>query len=404
MKSCIKLTNPSGQSVTLDEGSAEEMGYMLHWYEAHRDFFNGTFAIETEEDNDMTADIIITDNHEITLIEEDNHMNETTTTTPAFFEGIIPTFIGNGLNSDPLNSYELVTAMTGEVEGRLEAFKSDFSHDLFRVAELTDETSPRGSVAWWMVRRLGTYFMHNLNPADNLEELEDLRGRYEERAVYRITRINGGFTLEKFEDTFKETPEPEEQSVMIIEYAGRYLVKTPRGYQHYVVCSNWDETKPEGERWSNGHYFYDKENALRYLLGIGKISPSRLEEIATHALTALTDDIDSEEAWDYLKERLEDLDLEDDELEFFGYEKPRRYRVVNVEVTRTMVYNVQVVIEEDDPDYRAGEELDNADLEDLSPDSDDWEYDYLDDAYNNLSEDKVDELRNDGVIDLVNYI
>lgn len=306
-------------------------------------------------------DIIITNNHEITLYEEDNHMTETTTATtttatreafdiyatPACFEGVAPVLIGNGTSSDPLTSYEIVTAMTGEVEGRLEAFKSDFSHDLFRLAELEDSTSSRGAVAWWMVRKLGTYFMHNPNPAGNIEELEDLRTRYEERAVYRITKVHGGYLLERFEDTFKPATEPEPVSVLICQYGDRYLVKRPKGCEPWVVCSNWRPEAPEGEKWDLGHYFYNQAKALRYLLGIGDISPARLEEIATKALEFIVENEDEGDRWECIKDALEDLDLDDDELEFFGFEKPKRYKVLEVEFTRTSTTSLKVVVPED---------------------------------------------------------
>lgn len=33
----------------------------------------------------------------------------------------------------------------------------------------------------------------------------------------------------------------------------------------YVVCSNYDDTRPEGSKWDWGHYFSTMENALKYI-------------------------------------------------------------------------------------------------------------------------------------------
>lgn len=42
-------------------------------------------------------------------------------------------------------------------------------------------------------------------------------------------------------------------------------IKEDGTIHEYVVCSNYDNTKPEGSKWDWGHYFCTMENALKYI-------------------------------------------------------------------------------------------------------------------------------------------
>ena len=42
-------------------------------------------------------------------------------------------------------------------------------------------------------------------------------------------------------------------------------IKDDGTIHEYVVCSNYDDTKPEGSKWDWGHYFCTMEGALKYI-------------------------------------------------------------------------------------------------------------------------------------------
>ena len=34
----------------------------------------------------------------------------------------------------------------------------------------------------------------------------------------------------------------------------------------YIVCSNYNDTQPEGSKWDWGHYFKELKDALKYIV------------------------------------------------------------------------------------------------------------------------------------------
>lgn len=51
----------------------------------------------------------------------------------------------------------------------------------------------------------------------------------------------------------------------ILKLNERYsLVETDGKYTPYVVCSCYDDTKPEGSKWNQGQYFCTLEGAIKY--------------------------------------------------------------------------------------------------------------------------------------------
>lgn len=90
----------------------------------------------------------------------------------------------------------------------------------------------------------------------------------------------------------------EGKTLILIEKAGRY---------EYVICRNFD---PETESWASGEYYYDLESLAKGILYYTQpVNYDRMSEIATVALHGLVDN-------DCLDE-LDDIDLEEDEKEYF---------------------------------------------------------------------------------------
>lgn len=116
-----------------------------------------------------------------------------------------------------------------------------------------------------------------------------------------------------------KTIQTENGTHTIIDQKGCYTLlakyKKDGSFSEYVVCKYYDE---ESGTWSNGHYFWNKlEAALEYIriqTDPNYISRARLEEIATIGLHAMLDD-------DIYGIYESDLDLEPNELEFFGIKK-----------------------------------------------------------------------------------
>lgn len=57
---------------------------------------------------------------------------------------------------------------------------------------------------------------------------------------------------------------------MIIEDVSKhneyYIVRIFKGnHNEWVVCKDFDDTKPEGSKWTRGHYCYSEEDALNYV-------------------------------------------------------------------------------------------------------------------------------------------
>ena len=85
----------------------------------------------------------------------------------------------------------------------------------------------------------------------------------------------------------------------------------------FVVASGYDPTQPEGSQWEHGTYLNtvrDLANVITYTdmpIGYG-----RLVEIASKAIDGLRDN-DEDEALEYCQD---EIDMDEDELEFFGFE------------------------------------------------------------------------------------
>lgn len=120
----------------------------------------------------------------------------------------------------------------------------------------------------------------------------------------------------------------------------------------YAVWASFN-TSMDGGSMNHGHCELSFENALTVFNGeeIKPISWERMSELATKFKDGLELD-DNEEALKYFTEECE---MTDKELEYFGIEKPKKYKRVKVEVN----FDFEIVLpEEADEDYYAGSVLD----------------------------------------------
>lgn len=92
----------------------------------------------------------------------------------------------------------------------------------------------------------------------------------------------------------------------------------------------WTSFNTSTQSMNYGHYDMSLQNALDLFNGKEKkeISYERLSELATKFKDGLEQD-DYEEALKYFTEECE---MTDEELEYFGIEKPKKYKTVSVEV------------------------------------------------------------------------
>ena len=120
----------------------------------------------------------------------------------------------------------------------------------------------------------------------------------------------------------------------------------------------WTCFNTETQSMNYGHYDMNLQSALDLFNGkdYGKvISYDRLSELATMFKDGLEQG-DKEEALKYF---IEECDMTDEELDYFGIEKPKKYKRVNVEVN----FNFEMVIPEDvDEDYFATNGLNLGDI------------------------------------------
>lgn len=155
---------------------------------------------------------------------------------------------------------------------------------------------------------------------------------------------------------------PTTRTYEIAKFASRSVVayEVDGKLTKYVVCSDYDASKPVGDQWVTGHYYElwsygnDASMTLRRamfdLYGIpysSDMTPSRMCELMTLFKDALVSedreeyDVTTSEGYDSFKS---DFELDDDEMSYLGIEPPRRYEVVEVEFSVTRTYKVNVVM------------------------------------------------------------
>ncbi len=135
--------------------------------------------------------------------------------------------------------------------------------------------------------------------------------------------------------------------VVIARYIGEYDCKKGT----YAVWTSFN-TSMDGGNMNHGHYGLSFENALEVFNGeeVKPISWNRLSELATKFKDGLEQD-DKEEALKYFTEECE---MTDEELKYFGIEKPKKYKRVKVEVN----FDFEMILpEEADEDYYASNVL-----------------------------------------------
>ncbi len=99
---------------------------------------------------------------------------------------------------------------------------------------------------------------------------------------------------------------------------GATVVITDNKIQPFVVARDYDPSASENEQWSSGTYFASLiELALYVTYTEMPIGYQRMSEIASKAIDGLRED-DEENAFNYLVED-SDLDMTDEELEYFGF-------------------------------------------------------------------------------------
>lgn len=169
----------------------------------------------------------------------------------------------------------------------------------------------------------------------------------------------------------------------------------------YVVCSDFDNAKAYGDKWSFGEYFnvepslglYEQEqlrSAILYLYDIKepKIPYKRVMEFAQAYFKNM--DIDSEMA-DFLKDGLL---ITEDEAETFGIKEklfPMKYKVVKLTLTRTQDVTIKVIMPNDEDDCYAENYIERYDYLEDDPkiESYDWDVEDYSVEYDELFEEDV---------------
>lgn len=152
---------------------------------------------------------------------------------------------------------------------------------------------------------------------------------------------------------FRRKNETEDYLYVVI---ARYIGECEWKKGTYAVWTSFN-TSMDGGNMNYGHYELSFEDALTVFNGeeIKPISWDRMSELATKFKDGLNLD-DKEEALKYFTEECE---MTDKELEYFGIEKPIKYKRVNVEVN----FNFEMVIPEDvDEEYFAENGLNLGDI------------------------------------------
>lgn len=94
------------------------------------------------------------------------------------------------------------------------------------------------------------------------------------------------------------------------------ILRDDNSFHEFVVCHDYDKSKPFGEQWNNGCYTSSLLQASELFRALnGYQTFSRMEEIATTALHVLED-------YELLEDADEDIVLDKDEFEYFGLNYP----------------------------------------------------------------------------------
>lgn len=129
--------------------------------------------------------------------------------------------------------------------------------------------------------------------------------------------------------------------VVIARYIGECAWKKGT----YAVWTSFN-TSMDGGNMNNGHYELSFKDALTVFNGeeIKPISWDRLSELATKFKDGLEQD-DEEEALKYFTE---ECDMTEEELDYFGIEKPKKYKIVRVEASCTFEMLLPEDVDEND--------------------------------------------------------
>lgn len=94
------------------------------------------------------------------------------------------------------------------------------------------------------------------------------------------------------------------------------ILRDDNSFKEFVVCYDYDKTKPFGEQWNNGHYTESLILASEFFRALNNNPTySRMEEIATVSLHILED-------YELIEDADDDLALEVDEYEYFDIKYP----------------------------------------------------------------------------------
>lgn len=129
--------------------------------------------------------------------------------------------------------------------------------------------------------------------------------------------------------------------VVIARYVGDCAWKKGK----YAVWTSFN-TSMDGGNMNNGNYELSFKDALTVFNGeeVKPISWDRLSELATKFKDGLEQD-DKEEALKYFTEECE---MTDEELKYFGIEKPKKYKIVRVEARCTFEMLLPEDVDEND--------------------------------------------------------
>lgn len=336
--------------------------------------------------------------------EEDETMTETTTINNVIIENA--------------SIYELLEAMTAIVKDKVSAYASDFAYNCYRLGH-ADGTKHDSDVTryFWLVRECGTWLVDYESDGAS-ERIADYRERYDIRTEYDISinAFSGACTLSLIEDTYPV--KDNKRTYEIAKFASRSVVayEVDGKLTKYVVCSDYDASKPVGDQWVSGHYYElwsfgnDASMTLRRtmfdLYGIpysSDMTPSRMCELMTLFKDALISedreeyDVTTSEGYDEFKEA---FDLEDDEMSYLGIDNPQLYEVVEVEVAITRTYKVNVVMP-----YGGTNQYELMDvIENLDIDLDDYDDEDTDISDRNVEDEALtaEKVRNNWGYDVAN--
>lgn len=291
---------------------------------------------------------VLTELENTSAKEEGETMTETTTT--------------NNLIIENASIYELLEAMTAIVKDKVSAYASDFAHDCYRLGH-SDGIKHDSDVTryFWLVRECGTWLVDYESDGAS-ERIADYRERYDIRAEYDISinAFSGACTLSLIEDTYPV--KDNKRTYEIAKFASRSVVayEVDGKLTKYVVCSDYDASKPVGDQWVTGHYYElwscgnDASMTLRramfdlYCIPYSSdMTPSRMCELMTLFKDALISedreeyDVTTSEGYDSFKS---DFELDDDEMSYLGIDKPQLYEVVEVDFSIVRTYRISVAM------------------------------------------------------------